>query len=583
MKKLILTIFLLVITCFNTVLAENFYIENYDVDIKVGKDKVLSVVENIDANFTNSSHGIIRKIPYKLNDYIDNINVSEQKSISQDSQNYNIKIGNPNKLIYGNHHYTISYKHHLKDNSNEFYYNIIGQQWNTNINNFKFNIEMPKIYNFQNFGLSVGEYGTVGQTNRVQYTLNGTNISGYSLRGLQPYEGVTVRISLPNNYFNIKTDSKKFIVFCLISLLTIIGFLMWFFIGKDKHVTPIINFYSPNGYNSAEAELIYKGCISTKGLVSLIIYLANKGHLKIKDKSNGFVLYRGENHSSIVSPMERKLLEILFETTSRVDEYYLKNSRTFYLRWSELLAEANENRTKIFEKNSISFMNKAIMFIIMTGVIYLTIYTISGFNSIFVLNNLPILICPIIGTFIIVTISEEQQSFPLFIFAFIWFVIPILIFFNPSSLTSNLYLLDYCIFCIIVNAICIYHMPKRNDFGNMQLGQILGFKRFLETVELSRVESLVKKNPNYCYDVLPYLYVFDLSDKWIKQFENLFVSQPDWYEGRHLNAKSFDNLTKSISEVTVPSQMNGGISSSSSGGGGGFSGGGCGGGGGCSW
>ena len=44
---------------------ENFYIENYDVDMVVNKNKSVAITENIDVYFTSSSHGIFRDIPYK--------------------------------------------------------------------------------------------------------------------------------------------------------------------------------------------------------------------------------------------------------------------------------------------------------------------------------------------------------------------------------------------------------------------------------------------------------------------------------------------------------------------------------------
>ena len=65
---------------------------------------------------------------------------------------------------------------------------------------------------------------------------------------------------------------------------------------------PVVNFYPPKNYNSAEVEMLYKGAATTDGLVSLIIYLANKGYLKIREDDFGYNIeqvksYDGMNHT----------------------------------------------------------------------------------------------------------------------------------------------------------------------------------------------------------------------------------------------------------------------------------------------
>ena len=111
---------------------------------------------------------------------------------------------------------------------------------------------------------------------------------------------------------------------------------------------------------------------------------------------------------------------------------------------------------------------------------------------------------------------------------------------------------------------------------------MLGFKKFIETAEKHRLQSLVEKEPQYFYNVLPFAYLFGISDKWIKKFEGIMNIQPDWYSGEHFNSHSFRHFSDSMKSVSVPTTTNGGISTSS-GGGGGFSGGGGGGGGGRGW
>ena len=116
----------------------------------------------------------------------------------------------------------------------------------------------------------------------------------------------------------------------------------------------------------------------------------------------------------------------------------------------------------------------------------------------------------------------------------------------------------------------------------MTLGNLQGFKKFIEVSESSRLKTLVEQDPQYFYNILPYAYLFGVSDKWIKKFESIIPLAPSWYRGTRFSHTSFRNISNSMKTVSVPSAANGGISSKS-GGGGGFSGGGGGGGGGGSW
>ena len=84
------------------VMAENFYIENYDVNISVDKDKTAHVTEKIDTNFTASSHGIYRTIPLKGNS-ITNVHVSEHYMQNRANGNLELKIGDASEYVYGRH------------------------------------------------------------------------------------------------------------------------------------------------------------------------------------------------------------------------------------------------------------------------------------------------------------------------------------------------------------------------------------------------------------------------------------------------------------------------------------------------
>ena len=113
----------------------------------------------------------------------------------------------------------------------------------------------------------------------------------------------------------------------------------------------------------------------------------------------------------------------------------------------------------------------------------------------------------------------------------------------------------------------------------------------MENAEKDKLEELVESDPQYFYNILPYTYVLGVSSVWIKKFESIIKTPPDWYEGTSAFDmyvfSNFMNTTYQSAQSSMvkrpPSEGGGGFSGGGFGGGGGFSGGGSGGGGGSSW
>ena len=108
-------------------------------------------------------------------------------------------------------------------------------------------------------------------------------------------------------------------------------------------------------------------------------------------------------------------------------------------------------------------------------------------------------------------------------------------------------------------------MPKRTKFGTEMFGKIKGFQRFLENAKKEELEDIVKKEPTYFYDVLPYAYVLGMSNKLIKQFESITMEKPAWavQEEGEFDSKEFNKNMKTVLKAAkhiMTSNPNSGIS-----------------------
>lgn len=607
----------------------DYIVKGYDVNIKVNENNTLDITEVIDVYFNEYRHGIYRDIPLANNVVrldgtksrnrakLSNISVSEQFSLSTITSggfpgiaSKELKIGDPNETIIGDKQYIIKYTYNLgKDTGkgyDELYFNIIGSGWdNTQISGVTFAIEMPKEFDVSKLGFSAGKVGSTDSSG-VDYSVDGNIITGSYGGVLYNGDALTVRLELPEGYYVGAGDNLDFtmwLVLFLPILFAVITFFMWLIYGKGEKPIETVEFYPPEGFNSAEVGFLYKGQASNEDVVSLVVYLANAGYIKIVEyeqkvlfstkKSFKFVKlkeYDGTNK------IEKRFMDGLFSyARSEATEYSLRNS--FYVTLRNILSSINstKNKSTIYEENSLNKKVPIILMMLATFVI-ITIKPFTDTYGLFegLMISLFALVFPGIGFAVIFNALFSKTPIAAKIFMLIWGSLfgglPWLSLVLPQLLSNEMYLITYLvgIICIVIMYILLRKMPKRTEYGNEMLGKIKGFRNFLKHAENPELETLVMQHPTYFYDILPFTYVLGVSKKWIEKFETIIYKPPNWYEGsgafEMATFSSFMNSTMSSATSSMsssPSFDSGGSGGGSSGGG--SSGGGSGGGGGGSW
>lgn len=597
-----------------------YVIDKYDVDIIVNENNTLDVTETIDAYFNDPKHGIMRNIPLKNNvtrqdktyssnrTKISNVSVNDKYETKIGLTDYKLQIGDPNKTVTGKKSYVIKYTYDIgKDplkNADEIYYNIIGNKWDTVIGNVTFKITMPKNFDSSKLGFS---YGIKGSTrgDRIKYKIDGNTISGSLVGILTPMEGITVRSELPEGYFtntHFIINTIDYLIFTVPLLLLLIAFILWLKYGKDDKVIEVINFYPPNNLNSLDVGFLYYGKAYDKGVTSLLVYLANKGYIEIsekttnsscEDKENGeddFSIkklkdYDGENIQ------EKKFMEGLFKDGDETNKELLTNN--FYLTTWDIENDLNSGSSiyKIFGKFTLLKKFVILLFII-TSYLLITIPIV--FEYVNLNNRIFAILFPFGGFAVLIGMLFSKlgklEKVMGTVFGLFFGGVPWVIFIFMSLRKDKLYMVGYIleIICIIGMLFIFKFIKKRTKYGNEMLGQISGFKTFLETAEKERLEALVMENPNYFYDILPYTYVLDVSSTWIDKFRSISVQPPSWYDSQRAfefnHFSSFISSTNNSANIAMTSEPYSGSSGGYGGfSGGGFSGGGSGGGGGSSW
>jgi uncharacterized membrane protein YgcG len=640
-----------VTTISGSVLSQNsayksyeYVIDDYDVDIKVNENNTFDITENITAYFNVAKHGIFRSIPIhnqitrvdgttsSNRAVLSNIDISDNYSYYKENGNYVFKIGSSDSTITGQKKYTIKYTYNIgKDpmkNYDELYYNIIGSNWDTVIGNVTFKITMPKKFDSSKLGFASGDVGST--TNNVKYNVDGLVITGSYDGVLNKGQALTVRCELPEGYFvnaGLPFNIFDCLGYVIPIIFVIISFILWLIFGKNRQVVDTVEFYPPAGFNSLEVAYLYKGSVNNSDIMSLLVYLANKGYIKITGNEEDSLFHKVSSFTFTklkeydgTNANERIFLNGLFENSSKqivdnssgvskIVEQVTADSIPEHFYDSILQITKNmdstENHDKIFEKSSSFNRGLIITMIIITQLFVAVNSVINGGNASAVFFQL---FFPLIAIYVILKaftengtqtaiINGKQTHSPVVIrlFCLFWGLgfggIPLAMLVIPAMKNNPdcILIILVEISAVVIMALCLIKMSRRTKYGCEILGKINGFKRFLETAEKDNLDAQNETNSTYFYDILPYAYVLGVSDNWINKFENIVIPAPVWYDGSStFSVVAFgsfinDTIDAASSSVTASSfndSFGGSFGGSS---GGGSSGGGSGGGGGGSW
>ncbi|MCI9280105.1 MAG: DUF2207 domain-containing protein [Bacilli bacterium] len=622
----------------------DYVIDKYNIDIVVNENNTFNITETITAYFNIPKHGIFRTIPLKNTItrldgttsknrvQISNLSVDNEYTTSRENGNYKIKIGSASRTLTGEQTYVIKYTYNIgKDpikDYDELYYNIIGRDWDTVIGNVTFNIIMPKEFDSSKLGFSSGSLGSTNNSN-VKYNVEGNKITGSYNGILRVGEALTIRSELPEGYFvgaGLAINFMDYVMFLIPILFLGVAILLWYKFGRDDQVVETVEFYPPTGFNSLEVGFLYKGKAENQDVTSLLIYLANKGYIKISEteekslfsKSKGFKItklkeYDGNNLNEQIFLnglfTKRASFTSLFNKTPEPPTNNINEVTSmdlydnFYITIRKILSNINnkENKNKIFEKSA---SEKTVFIILMIIATYCLITIPPVFTYGEPATLIFALLFPGIGFSVMFSMlfggtqtiyvngRATHSSIGTKLFGLVWGGMfggmPWIFMVFPALLQDFTYLIGYVIGlgCVLGMVICIKYLPKRTPYGNEILGKLMGFRNFLETAEKDRLEAMVMQDPTYFYNILPYTYVLGVSDKWIKKFETISLQAPSWYDSpTGFSVVTFGTFMNSTM-TSAQSVMSSSSSSASSGGsssGGGSSGGGSGGGGGGSW
>lgn len=526
-----------------------YIIENYKMDIIVNEDNTFDVTETIDVRFTeDGKRGIIRNIPrvnylkrengeYSKNiAYLTNLEVNDDFKYTKDRKYYNIKIGKNDVVASKEKTYIIKYKYDigkdpLKD-IDEFYFYIIGEGWNTTINNVEFKIKMPKMFD-ENKVKFFNVYKNNFRNLHLNYIIREKTIIASYNKKLRPNEGLSIRMILPKGYFYRKwiPFTNAMLIKMFISLiLVIVAIIIWMSDEKKKWIVCKKEYYPPNNMNSLVLTLLYYGI--KDDAVMLLVSLLNKGYLRFEeiryDSSNwkNFKIIKIKDYDGN-DKYEKIIFEELFKNKDVIEkeEYkYIINDITQKVYDGIDIESFNKKR---IDKKSVRIKN---LIFIMSMIVMMFMFWTSPSDII------------IKAIIMLVFRWVEKRMYPFiktktyWIFIMSLIIVPLDFLFNGIIRLEDSYLIEFifesvCFFILTVLFIKKNKVIKENI---MILERIDSFYKFLRNPRRDKLNELIKNDPNYLYKMIPYIVSLNLleryNNKYIKDLLNALGS-PAWYEG----------------------------------------------------
>lgn len=567
MKNLkIVFIFFILIFAFSVKVysySDSYYFDSCDFEIIVNKDNTYQVTEKVKAKFLYKNMPIQIEIPlkckaetfdgrkYQYKATVENLTVSDKYNKVDLNDNLVLNIGEYDDTESLEKEYEIKYTYNLKNDTvegiDEFYFKFIGKNYDIFFENISFKIIFPEEINEEKLKFLLPENNILNSLNDFSYEVQNNVIKGSTRNTSLKDEFFAVQLELPDNYFEHTADYKNvfnYMVIVMNIIFIAFSYIIWFKYGKDEKVGIANKFEIPEGLNSAEVGTIYNGKVNNKSVLSLLLYLANKGYLKIDFEDRGsksgikitkLKEYNGHNES------EKLFFRGIFRDSrlicSRQDLF-----NSFYITVDNIKGclDGEEFRKKHFsyeaERRAKFLYLLIFVSILLTSIIptynFINRYLFSFHKLIQIVAGIIFALLPSTIYTAIISLFFDDKDYSKIYASVLGITFTILNWFlliKPMIIMDTFYLISFIltIITIILILICIKFMPKRTNLAKRVLEQINAFKDSINKTKPEELEKMFKENPKFFWDILPYAYAVGIPTSWMREFEDIALVEPN--------------------------------------------------------
>ena len=321
------------------------------------------------------------------------------------------------------------------------------------------------------------------------------------------------------------------VIFGVLFGVLFLALFIYFILKRDrKNMVCPVELKCPDDLTPLELGFLVDGVVDSQDLSSLLVYWASKGFITIS--KDGKTLKRVvEKLPENSNKYEQNIFNKIFVDDKNIvaDDISKRLSGTAVVE-SAVSTVQNSIGKQYFDNKVIYFRQ---IFIVLFALFnYLTIMF---FRLEYYVDVFPIVEGYAIASSILIVIAswwhltyyDYRHKNNKKVGKIISFVFLILLFAAIIGLDCYFFWTDlYQVIFLVIMSVVIFlailmcrNLQIYSKDGVKKLGQVLGFKQFLEVAEKDRIVMLAEQNPQLYYDVLPYAFVLGVSDKWIEKLE----------------------------------------------------------------
>jgi uncharacterized protein (TIGR04222 family) len=540
------------------VAARSLAIERFDADIRVSEDGTILVTEMIQVMFSGSWRGLYRTIPveYRTPQGLNFTLLLDVQKVTDDGgsplrwessreRHYRkLKVYVPGaedarRTIFIT--YRVPNALRFFEDHDELYWNVTGDEWDYPIDSAGATIRLPTGASGLRATVFTGPRGSTAH--EADLDVGTSSVYVHTRGALGFHEGMTIAVGWDKGAVHEPGPLAKGALilrsnwpFALPILALIIMYLLWYSIGRDPRLRPIVARYKPpEGLTPAEVGTLVDDSADMADVTATIVDLAVRGVLRIEENKLGggytFVLLKRPDEWTGLKPHEEALLKGLFGdfTSPSVATSELENH--FYVHLPAIQGHLYDS---LLDRGYYRIRPDRVRYrAYRTG---LTVGVLAAFFG---------------GGWLAGVFGMAPAAFII------------------SGIAT-------AVIVIVFGHI----LPARTPRGARALEEVLGFEDFLGHVDADRFERTIK-TPEMFEAFLPFAMALRVDKRWAAAFASVYLQPPTWYssDGSSFDASGFGGRLDSMSRA-VGSTLSSSPRSSGSSGDSGFSGGSSGGGGG---
>lgn len=536
MKKIKYLIFGILLLFPFHILASDYEITSYHVNVIVNKNNTYDISEYYNLYFLNDSSfarniSLRPKVFLSNNKFITyitevkNINSKNKYQAKQNSKYYNLifnkEESNTSSTYYLNYAYNMG--NDLDENNDIVFYDILDGSFDLPNNAITFTIKIDVQIDKER--VNFYQNGELLDDEVIDYSIDSNVLSGTFLKQIEPGSVISLQMVLDEGYFQDtnRTDSNLSYLLLVLPILSFILGVYGVIRYKIKKTESNVGLSFMENYDSAEVGYLYRGYVSNTDIATLIIKLANDGYIKFRNYGSvDNIVYKiiKVKEYDKDNAAEKILFDGIFQVKNEIDFNNLEGILFPYYNDIKRTLDNRKNKKKFFYHLS-DLIKIVIKLLAGLGI---GLLNIKPFYNIIPSYLLVSIISIIIAIFIVFSFKKRKKVVQIIL----WIISLIIIYISAKALidfTLNFVIYILGMFLLIISLILEGKIPIRTISGSQSLEDVYDFQSAILTLTAQALEE----HPEYIYRILPYTYLFNLQNWWFKKWKDKMTTAPNWY------------------------------------------------------